>query len=286
MNLSLRNEDRHVRDGWKAVFFVLAAMASFGLAGFVGHALPSGWKAFAPGALLAATLGLSITAAATRLDSSSMSSVGLTMDRRFLGQFLQGTLAGGALIALSAAALYAFAGVRLTAVPGPGLAVATKMVVVFLCGAAFEELLFRGYAFQCVVRGLGAGRAVALFGLLFCVGHLPGNLDVGWGLLSFAMANLFASAVLLSLLYLRTGSLAMPIGLHFGWNLLQASLGFGVSGLSSSHAWFQVDLAGRPAWLTGGEFGLEASALTLVVMALAIWGLAGRRRALSGPVTA
>jgi uncharacterized protein len=274
MKLSLRNKDRQVRDGWKAVFFLLAAMASFGIAGFVGHSLPPAWKAFAPGALLAATLGLSITAAATRLESSSMSSVGWTMDGRFLRQLLQGTLAGGALIALSASALYAIDGLRLTAAPGPGVSVATKMVVVFLCSAIFEELLFRGYAFQRVMRVWGARPAMALFGLLFCVGHLPGNLDVGWWLLSLAMANLFAFAVLLSLLYLRTGSLAMPIGLHFGWNLLQASLGFGVSGQSSSSAWFQVDLTGRPAWLTGGEFGLEASALTLLMTVLAISGIA------------
>lgn len=66
------------------------------------------------------------------------------------------------------------------------------------------------------------------------------------------------------------------------WNLLQESLGFGVSGAASPHAWFNVDLGTRPSWLTGGEYGLEASAVApgrrmlAIGMALAARPGAGR----------
>lgn len=280
MKPSLHKERRHVRDGWKAVLFVLAAMACFAVVGLIGHRLPQALKPFAPSAILIALLGIGITRAATWLESESLASVGLKLDRRFLAQFAGGMLVGVALIAFAAVAVCAFAGVRLTATAVPALQVELKLAVMFLGGAIFEELLFRGYAFQRAARGMGTWPAILVFGALFCLGHLPGNLDVGWPLLSLAMANLFAGAVLQSLLYLRTRSLAMPIGLHFGWNLLQESLGFGVSGLSSPHAWFHVDLGSRPAWLTGGDFGLEASAWALAVVMLAV---AASVRSLQGP---
>jgi membrane protease YdiL (CAAX protease family) len=277
MKLSLRDERARVRDGWKSVFFVLAAMACFVIVGVVGHRLPPALKPFAPSAILITVLGLAITRAATRLESVPLASVGLRLDARFLRQFAIGTLIGAALIGTAALAVCMFGGVQLTAVAAPALPVVLKLAVTFLGGAIFEELLFRGYAFQRTARSLGAPRAIGVFGLLFCLGHVPGNLDVGLPLLSLAMANIFASAVLLSLLYLRTGSLAMPIGLHFGWNLLQESLGFGVSGLSSPHAWFHADLGHRPAWLTGGEFGLEASAFALVMLVIAALSTAQAR---------
>jgi hypothetical protein len=44
VKLSLHNERRHVRDGWKAALFVLAAMACFAVVGLIGHRLPQALK--------------------------------------------------------------------------------------------------------------------------------------------------------------------------------------------------------------------------------------------------
>ncbi len=91
----------------------------------------------------------------------------------------------------------------------------------------------------------------------------------GWASLDIAIA-----AVLLGLCYLRTRSLAMPIGLHLGWNWTQGSLlGFGVSGLPS-HGWWMPVVHCRPHWLTGGSFGLEASLPCAIVGAAACLVLA------------
>jgi membrane protease YdiL (CAAX protease family) len=270
MKLSLRNEQGRVRDGWKSFFFILAAIACFVVVGVTGRHLPQALKPFAPSAILIALLGIAITRVATHLESVSLASIGLAVDVPFLRQFASGALAGAGLIAIAALAVCALAGVQLSPAAPPALQAEIKLVLMFLGGAIFEELLFRGYAFQRAARGLGVWPAIVVFGVLFCVGHLPGNLDVGLPLLILAMANIFAAGVLLSLLYLRTGSLALPIGFHVGWNFLQDSLGFGVSGLSSGKAWFHVDLGTQPGWLTGGEFGLEASIIALVVIFLAI----------------
>ena len=265
MRLSLRNDGGPIRDGWKAVFFVLAAMACFVVTGLVGHRLPASWRPFAPSAILATVLALAITWGATRLEDSTLASVGLRFDGRFLVQWTVGIVAGAAMIVATAVAVCAVAGVRLESASEPALPVELKLVAVFLGGAIFEEVLFRGFAFQRAMRGMGTWPAIVVFGVLFCLGHLPGNLDIGAGLMATAMANLFVNAILQSVLYLRTRSLALPIGLHFGWNLLQASLGFGVSGISHTDAWYRVNLGNAPDWLTGGEFGLEASIFALVL---------------------
>jgi membrane protease YdiL (CAAX protease family) len=265
MKLSLRNDGGRVRDGWKAVFFILAAMACFVVTGLIGHRLPVSWRPFAPSAILATVLALAITWGATRLEDSTLASVGLSFDGRFLVQWTVGIFVGAAMILATAAAACAVAGVRLESAAGPTLPVELKLAAMFLGGAIFEEVLFRGFAFQRAMHGMGTWSAIGVFGVLFCLGHVPGNLDIGAALMATAMANLFANAILQSVLFLRTRSLALPIGLHFGWNLLQASLGFGVSGISHTDTWYHVSLGNAPGWLTGGEFGLEASIFALVL---------------------
>jgi hypothetical protein len=88
-------------------------------------------------------------------------------------------------------------------------------------------------------------------------------------------------AILLGLAWLRTGSLALPIGVHFGWNWMQGSwLGFDVSGWQQS-GWLQPHLLDRPQWLSGGAFGPEASVFSVLVDVLAIallWRWKGRAR--------
>jgi hypothetical protein len=89
---------------------------------------------------------------------------------------------------------------------------------------------------------------------------------------------------------LRTGSLALPIGLYLGWNWTQGTLlGFDVSGLAQA-GWLHPHLLARPQWLTGGAFGPEASVFSVVVDLAAIallwrWkGVAPRSRQIQLPV--
>ena len=89
-----------------------------------------------------------------------------------------------------------------------------------------------------------------------------------------AATDLFLSAVMLGLAYLRTRSLALPVGLHLGWNWMQGHvMGFGVSGHDFAGWWHPV-FQGKAEWLTGGAFGPESSVfspvVTLVVIVL-LW---------------
>jgi uncharacterized protein len=269
MRTKLRNE---LHDGWKSALFLLACLACFVLVGLTGRSLPPAIKSYAPNAVLIAVLGCLLTFVAVRLEGASLASVGLRLDGRFLRQFGFGMVGGGLLVAASAGLVCGLAGVTLVPVEAAAFVLQLKLIVMVLGGALFEELLFRGYAFQRAVHAMGRWSAIAAFGLLFSLAHLPGGSELDASMLVIAVAGLFLDCVIQSLILLRTGSLALPIGLHFAWNWLQQALGFGVSGATSTPGWFRPELGGQPGWLTGGAYGLEASMPALVVqVGLLIW---------------
>ena len=145
----------------------------------------------------------------------------------------------------------------------------------FTCVALFEEALFRGFVFQRMVDGVGVWPAQIAIGLLFAVGHWgnPGNPGMHGTTEVFATLDLALGAIMLGLAYLRTGSLALPIGLHLGWNWTQGHvLGFGVSGFGYT-GWFQPVFQGSPQWISGGEFGTESSGFAVLVDLIVIVSL-------------
>lgn len=141
--------------------------------------------------------------------------------------------------------------------------------------AIAEELLFRGFLFQRLIDGLGVWPAQALMGGLFVLTHLN-NPGMEGATRVWAGVNIFLASILFGLAWVRTKSLALPIGIHFMANVTQGViLGFGVSGNAEPGLLTPV-FNGAPVWLTGGDFGLEASLPGLVCVialtaALLVW---------------
>lgn len=224
---------------------------------------------------------LIVTWACTRLRGETLSSVGFVLDRRWGRAFGAGSLLGIASVLLVALLIWAVGGVRLEPDPARSLAVLAQGAWIFLFVALFEETLFRGFAFQRLVDGAGAPIALLASGALFATSHWD-NPDMHGATFAWATLELFLGSVLLGLAWLRTRSLALPVGLHFGWNwALGSLLGFDVSGFEQS-GWFRPELLGTPEWTTGGAFGPEASVFAVVVdavLVIMLWkwkGLVGR----------
>lgn len=144
-----------------------------------------------------------------------------------------------------------------------------------LAVAVVEELVFRGFAFQRLVDGIGAWPAQVLMGGYFVLTHAAGISTAG-ELKWLAVANIFIASLVFGAAYLRTRSLAMPIALHFALNFVQGPLlGFGVSG-TGSKGLLRPELAPGSTWWTGGAFGLEASipgtaAIAVALVLLVMW---------------
>jgi hypothetical protein len=96
---------------------------------------------------------------------------------------------------------------------------------------------------------------------------MTGNVKV------MASINIFLASILFGLVFIQTKSLAMPIGLHWMANWAQGGvLGFGVSGAEQSGLLIPV-FGDVPVWLTGGQFGLEASLPGLICVVLTLFVL-------------
>lgn len=135
--------------------------------------------------------------------------------------------------------------------------------VVLLFGAFGEEMLFHGYAFQLLIRRVGAFATILPAAVIFGLAHM-GNPHASLA----GIGNTMLWGVLFGYAYLRTSALWLPIGLHFGWNFALPLFGANLSGITMGVTGYAVHWAAGDLW-SGGAYGPEGSVLTtLVVVAL------------------
>ncbi len=131
---------------------------------------------------------------------------------------------------------------------------------ILLFGAVGEEMLFRGYGFQVLLRGLGRFATILPVSVLFGIAHLNNqNVSV------LGIVNTMGFAVVLGYAFVRSGDLWLPIGIHFAWNWTLPLFGVNLSGFTMGMTgvtmhWYVADI-----W-SGGSYGPEASLLTCVVV--------------------
>jgi uncharacterized protein len=138
--------------------------------------------------------------------------------------------------------------------------------LLFLPSAAMEELLFRGVLFRLVAEWIGPWIGLIVSAVLFGAAHLanPGATAES------ALAIALEAGVLLGLAYMATGSLWLPIGLHFAWNFCEGPI-FGTA-VSGGHGALKSAVTAHldgPAWLTGGAFGPEAGVFAMLTSLVA-----------------
>lgn len=146
-------------------------------------------------------------------------------------------------------------------------------LLIFGAAAAFEEALFRGYILQTFARSGLAWFAILLTSVFFGAVHLN-NPNANY----LAAANTMLAGVWFGVAYLKTRDLWFVWGLHLFWNWMQGSIfGIEVSGLTEivqSSLLRETDRG--PAWLTGENYGIEASAactIALIVSTIAVYYL-------------
>ena len=156
--------------------------------------------------------------------------------------------------AMAAAGAYRIEGVNADAyLVGP-------LVVLGLLPGITEEIVARGILFRVVEEGMGTWVALVFSALLFGFGHAANPNATIWSSVAIAIE----AGLLLGMAYAWTRSLWFCMGLHAAWNFTQGPLlgipvsGFDVNGLLISRTQ-------GPELISGGQFGAEASILTLVV---------------------
>ncbi len=137
---------------------------------------------------------------------------------------------------------------------------AAWVVFVLFLGALGEELLFRGYAFQYLLRCYGAPTIIGISAVLFGLVHLSNS-----NVQLFGVLNTMLWGALLGYAYTRAQTLWLAIGLHYGWNLALALLTSNVSGLTIRATAWDLQWSAGELW-SGGGYGLEGGLLAAVVV--------------------
>lgn len=132
-------------------------------------------------------------------------------------------------------------------------------------GAFGEEMLFRGYGFQTLVRGSGPFAALLPTSVLFAFAHAS-NQNVSL----LGLINTFGFGLVLGYAYLRSGNLWLPIAIHFGWNWALVIFGLNVSGFKMGVTGYVVRWRVSELW-SGGAYGPEASVLTCGIIVGLLW---------------
>jgi membrane protease YdiL (CAAX protease family) len=139
---------------------------------------------------------------------------------------------------------------------GAGLGALFLVPVLLFLGSAGEEILFRGYGFQVLLRSAGDYATILPVGILFALLH-AGNPNASY----LGLANTAGFGILFGYAFLRSRDLWLPIGLHYGWNLTLPLFGVNVSGITMRLTGYTLEWTAGPLW-SGGEYGPEASILT------------------------
>lgn len=156
-----------------------------------------------------------------RWDGWSLRDAGLDLIPKSVPRMLFGSGIGFALVALQECLLYAGGHIHWTYV-GPSSPTSWLLlgVTAYFMLALREEIAFRAYPLRRLEDDLGMWPALLIPGLVFALEHLAGGLS--W---SHALLGTFTGAILFGMAALATRGIAVPLGIHFAFNLGQWVMG-------------------------------------------------------------
>ncbi len=145
------------------------------------------------------------------------------------------------------------------------------MLGVFICQGAMEEVLCRGIVMGLLMKRTSAPVAIGLSSVLFTIPHLFNMTLSGGVFIFFAIVNLFLISIVFSLLTLYYKSIWAACGFHSIWNFILYNIfGMNLSGNGEiKAAVFDMRSVGNNI-LNGGIYGIEASVVTAIVLAVTV----------------
>lgn len=234
----LINREGQIRAGWRLALYVLLLAVSYFLWSlllrvWLGNKVYSVLESLGKSASLLIPTLVVTSLFILYLDRRPWSSFGLVLNRRGLLTFACGFVLGISIILISLALSVAFPidseQVRILELnPTFSFDLFLLFAVVWVAAATTEEVIFRGYLLQTLKEGMGKLPALLITAILFGLPHLGGRIVVEPS--TQAMTPVLAAFIatldglLLGVAYLRSGSLWLPIGIHFAMNFTIANI--------------------------------------------------------------
>lgn len=278
MNIFINKQEQRLRAGWR---ILVQFIFMFLITGLVQLGIMLVWKgtnSLAQAIPVFIGTVTSVWIAARFFDERSLVDYGLHFDRRWSNEFLVGSAISIVAMGLIFFVEWSAGWVKIS---GFGWQESThfswRIVVAFvamLLVGFHEELFSRGYQILNLTEGLRYPQlgdrwpiiiSVLATSCLFGALHLA-NPNAS----AVSTFNIILAGLALAIPYVLTGSLALSMGLHFGWNFMQGGIcGFPVSGMKFQTSIIRISQGGTRLW-TGGAFGPEAGLMGIMGVAIMI----------------
>lgn len=209
------------------------------------------------------------------IEKKPLSEMGLT--KRF-GNYFIGIIVGVILLAVSVFAIVLTGNIEYHGFfENADIFMIILLIGGFIVQGATEEILCRGIVLHTLKEKTPVWIAIAVSTVLFIIPHWSSLFEGGTIYGVIGVANLVLISIIFSLLTIRFKSIWAACGLHSFWNaILYCILGLNLSGKDETvTAIFNMQSVGNNI-CNGGAYGIEASLITTVVLALAaalIWYL-------------
>jgi hypothetical protein len=135
-----------------------------------------------------------------------------------------------------------------------------------------EEAIFRGYFLTGLKKAWGSWIGLLVMSVPFGAMHLlvSGASETHWALFTLMLT---LPGLILGWAYLRSGTLWLPMGIHFAWNLFQVDV-FNLTGEAGQHMIGLTAEKNGPDWFMGTSYRIEVGAaglIGLLIVTLGVW---------------
>lgn len=200
------------------------------------------------------------------IEKKSFSEMGLT---KHFGSYFIGAATGVLLVAVSVGGIVLTGTIEYLGIfENVNAVVILLFVGGFIVQGAMEEILCRGLVLYSLKERTSTWLAITVSTILFILPHCSSLFagDLSYGMIG--VVNLILISIIFSLLTLRFHNIWAACGLHSFWNaMLYSIFGLNLSGNDeTATAVFNMQSVGKSIW-NGGEYGIEASLITAVILA-------------------
>ncbi len=181
--------------------------------------------------------------------------------RRLVPHYLTGLGIGAALMTSITLLTVASGANRISLCSGINFGIIALYLLGFFVQGMSEEFIFRGF----LMSSLGSKSttlAIVVNSAAFGIAH-----GLNPGLTPLAMVNLVLFGLFASFYVILFDDLWGACAIHSVWNFMQGNIyGISVSGSGKSESVFSVSQKSSHGFLTGGDFGIEGSIFTTIIL--------------------
>lgn len=203
------------------------------------------------------------------IEKRNLSSVLIHVDNKFLFRFLYNFVVGSLLVGATISILIITGGYNFLGFGRLNIDTLILYLLAYSIQGSVEEIMCRGFMQNTLCKKIGMVGAVIISSMMFMAPHILSIIQIKGVLVFIAIINLILVSFLFSLAMIKDNSIAAACGIHVGWNyVLGVICGLQVSGGEAANGIIKFSVQSGNEWITGGSYGIEASAILIPILAV------------------